>query len=87
MNGGARLTLIALPATLRVSRPTLIRRRPTPTLSGLWLLHERRARNPGSCAPQRASHASGATRARQSKRANCLLRFTGGSLKGSTRAI
>ena len=30
---------------------------------------------------------SGATRARCSKRANCLLRFTGGSRKGSTRAI
>jgi hypothetical protein len=28
-----------------------------------------------------------ATRARCSKLANCLLRFTGGSLRGSTRAI
>jgi tetratricopeptide (TPR) repeat protein len=35
----------------------------------------------------RASHASGATRARRSKRANCRLRFTAGSPKGSTPAI
>ena len=34
-----------------------------------------------------ASHASGATRARCSKRANCWLRFTGGLLRASTRAI
>jgi predicted ATPase len=30
--------------------------------------------------------ASGATKASRSKRANCLLRFTAGSLKDSTRA-
>src|SRR5262249_28291444 len=32
-------------------------------------------------------HASGVTRVRCSKLANCLLRFTGGSLRVSTRAI
>ena len=40
-----------------------------------------------SCMQPIRWRASGATRARRSKRANCLLRFTAGSLKGSTRAI
>jgi class 3 adenylate cyclase/predicted ATPase len=38
-------------------------------------------------AQRRAWRASGATRARRSKRANCSLRFTAGSLRASTRAI
>src|SRR5262249_48854645 len=41
----------------------------------------------GNSAPQLASHASGATRARCSKRVNCLFRSTAGSLRVSIRAI
>ena len=40
-----------------------------------------------SCRRQTHLHASGATRARCSKRANCSLRFTAGSRRVSTRAI
>ena len=47
----------------------------------------RNKQGPGNSAPQRALRASGATRARCSKRANCLLRFTGGSRKDLTRLI
>jgi hypothetical protein len=43
--------------------------------------------NRWSSAPPQASRASGAARARCSKRANCWPRFTGGSLRGSIRAI
>jgi hypothetical protein len=43
--------------------------------------------SPGNSALLRALRGSGATRARCSKRANCLLLFTGGSLRGLIRAI
>ena len=43
--------------------------------------------NPGNSAPPRASRVSGETRASRSKPANWSLRYTGGSPKGSTRAI
>jgi hypothetical protein len=55
-------------------------------------VHSKKSRNdkmrdPSSCAPPLASRASGAIKAKRSKLANCLLRFTGGSQKGLTRAI
>jgi hypothetical protein len=43
--------------------------------------------SPGNSAPPSASPVSGTTRTRCSKRANCWLRYTGGSLRGSIRAI
>ena len=61
--------------------------RAEPPFSTQSTLRKPNKRNRWNCAPPPASHASGVTRGSRSKLANCSLRFTGGSLRVSTRAI
>jgi tetratricopeptide (TPR) repeat protein len=84
---GARLSCTALPGKSNSGLRRRMQRRPKNVSFAHSLSRAVNKQNPGSCAPRRAWRGFGIPRARCSKRANCLLRFTAGSPKASTCSI